>query len=116
MIDDYGNIGMVGQVLMSDGLGKRRWSDAGITPTASGRPEPSRGWVSYVEALEKELEWHRAHLRMINCHRSVEPDVWYWQNDGTDHLESMVHVLPVVIQAGHLRALLDNSNKESLNA
>lgn len=38
-------------------------------------------------------------------HREWNGEVWYWQGDGEDHLESLT--CPVLIEADDLRALLE---------
>lgn len=38
-------------------------------------------------------------------HRERAGEVWYWQGDGEDHLESLT--CPVLIEADDLRALLE---------
>jgi len=37
--------------------------------------------------------------------RERDGEAWYWQGDGTDHLESLT--CPVLIEAEDLRALLE---------
>jgi hypothetical protein len=59
--------------------------------------------LSHIEAVERELRRCLSRIQMMRDHQSGE--CWYWQNDGSDHLESMVNGLPVVIRADHLRAL-----------
>jgi hypothetical protein len=66
-----------------------------------------------IESLQKEIIYlneQRLTLdqfqQTVFRHQKDEPDVWYWQGDGEDHLESMVDSLPVVITAGHLRSLI----------
>lgn len=76
-----------------------------IAEQLARRPEPSCGWQAHAQALEKELRWFRDQLRMVERHRREEPDVWYWQGNGEDHLETMVDELPVAIRAGQLRAM-----------
>jgi hypothetical protein len=63
--------------------------------------------------LEQHIRELRAFQAMVNRHAPEFPDdpdgprdVWYWQGDGRDHLESMTHQLPVVIRAEQLRELL----------
>lgn len=62
------------------------------------------GWKSHAEAMERERDYYRQRVRTLDEHQ--EGQVWYWQDDGGDHLESMVGSLPVVIRADQLRALL----------
>lgn len=64
-----------------------------------------------VKELVDELNFQRgkhaedrARLQAIYEHQ--KKDCWYWQDDGENHLESMVNTLPVVITAGQLRKLL----------
>ncbi|MDA8522023.1 DUF4406 domain-containing protein [Acidovorax sp. NCPPB 4044] len=71
-------------------------------------PAPVEGTVaggeSHAEAMERERDYYRQRVRTLDEHQ--EGQVWYWQDDGGDHLESMVGSLPVVIRADQLRALL----------
>ena len=39
-----------------------------------------------------------------------DAEVWFWQGDGTDHPESMVSSLTVVIRADDLRKALNNAS------
>lgn len=71
------------------------------------------GQIVQIGMLEERLRELRAFQAMVNRYAPefpVDPDaprdVWYWQGDGRDHLESMVHQLPVVIRAEQLRDLL----------
>ena len=58
------------------------------------------------EHAPERLTSEAAHVsNMVAQH--ARKDVWYWQNDGHDHLESMVNSLPVVIRADHLRGLVE---------
>ena len=41
--------------------------------------------------------------------RERQGEVWYWQGDGEDHLESLA--CPVLIEADDLRALLEGGLK-----
>ncbi len=75
---------------------------AGAAPTdAEGT---IAGWKSHAEAMERERDYYRQRVRTMHEHQ--DGAVWYWQNDGEDHPESMVGSLPVVIRADQLRALL----------
>ncbi len=88
-------------------VGTSLYSGAPAQPVAmTDRPEPTVGWRAHAEALEVDMIHYRARLDAVNRHQQEDPDVWYWQNDGQDNLESMVHSLPVVIRADHLRALI----------
>ncbi|UZV40249.1 hypothetical protein Acica_44 [Acidovorax phage Acica] len=67
------------------------------------------GWKSHAEAMERERDYYRR--RMQTMHEHQDGEVWYWQDDGEDHLESMVNSLPVVIRADQLRALLASARR-----
>lgn len=63
--------------------------------------------------LQQEVRELKAFRAMVNRYKPEFPsepdgprDVWYWQGDHMDHLESMTHTLPVVIRAEQLRELL----------
>ena len=66
--------------------------------------------IRRIEASNKE---DRDRLELVRQHQGK--DCWYWMDDGEDHLESMVHSLPVVIPAGRLRELL-RAQVEALTA
>lgn len=67
-------------------------------------PPGSGGWKTHAEAMERERDYHRQRAQVMRDHQSGQ--AWYWQDDGGDHLESMVNSLPVVIRADQLRALV----------
>lgn len=69
-----------------------------------GGPPGSGGWQSHAEAMERERDHYRQRAQTMYEHQQGQ--VWYWQDDGGDHLESMVNSLPVVIRADQLRGLL----------
>ncbi len=58
--------------------------------------------------LQEERNYLRASIKMIQEFQRKE--VWYWQGDGEDHVESMVNDLPVVIRAYELRELIRSNN------
>jgi hypothetical protein len=73
-----------------------------------------------IENLKTEAERLEAELREIKLkqaaifehQRNCEPaarEVWYWQGDGEDNLETMVGDLPVVIRAADLKVLLSEA-------
>ncbi|SFE09416.1 hypothetical protein [Paracidovorax konjaci] len=72
-------------------------------------PDDGPGWKSHAEAMERERYFYRQRMQTMQEHQ--DGDVWYGQDDGEDHLESMVNSLPVVIRADQLRALLAASGK-----
>ena len=98
--------------------------------------DSANGHVAEIQRLEQRIRELSAFKAMVNRHKPEFPsdpdgirDVWYWQGDGEDHLESMVHQLPIVIRAEQLRELLaaerqvaagqqpsdnDNNNDEDL--
>lgn len=57
-----------------------------------------------IESLTKERDHFRERAQTMYAHKMG--DVWYWQGDGGDHLESLVNSVPVVIRADALRQLL----------
>lgn len=63
------------------------------------------------DCLVKELEFYQNKLADSNhLHNKikmfVDKDVWFWENDGDNHLESLV--CPIVIDADVLRSLIKN--------
>lgn len=82
-----------------------------------------KGHAAQIGKLEQHIRELRAFQAMVNRYApefSVDPDaprdVWYWQGDGRDHLESMVHQLPVVIRAEQLRELLAAAQAPAVKA
>lgn len=67
--------------------------------------------AALAERLEATIEEAQRALALHNelITQHVRKDVWYWQNDGHDHLESMVNSLPVVIRADQLRGLIEKA-------
>lgn len=63
------------------------------------------GWHDEATALRRRLRYAEADLDVLRRHQAR--DVWAWQGDGEDHLESMGDSMVVCIHAGDLRALLD---------
>lgn len=61
-----------------------------------------------VVSLTRELEAERGRLRLSIAERKGE--VWYWQGDSEDHLESLT--CPVVISADKLRGILKQLETE----
>lgn len=89
-----------------------------ISPQATAQPaEPAQqplstitslkrerdGWQEEAANLAKRLRFAQCDLDAMRSHQKNE--VWYWQGDGYDHLESMGRDMVVVIHAGDLRAL-----------
>lgn len=75
--------------------------------------DSANGFVAEIAMLKQQVRELQAFKNMVNRHAPEFPadpdgirDVWYWQGDGGDHLESMVHQLPIVIRAEQLRELL----------
>lgn len=75
--------------------------------------DSANGFVAEIKLLKQHIRELQAFKAMVNRHAPEFPadpegprDVWYWQGDGEDHLESMTHQLPVVIRAEQLRELL----------
>lgn len=62
------------------------------------------GWKEEAECLQKRLRFAQADNDLLRSH--AKKDVWYWQGDGYDHLESMGNNMVVVIHANDLRAML----------
>lgn len=72
-------------------------------------PETVPKWK--FDALVKELEFYQNKLADSNhLHNKikmfVDKDVWFWETDGENHLESLV--CPIVIDADVLRSLIKN--------
>lgn len=55
------------------------------------------------ECFFKEKERADSLQSKLNAIHAPESDVWLWQGDGSDHPESMVKSLPVVMTASTLR-------------
>jgi hypothetical protein len=62
------------------------------------------GWMRVAEDLTKSLRFLKADLDLMRSHQ--KNNVWYWQGDGYDHLESMGNDMVVVIHAASLREML----------
>lgn len=62
------------------------------------------GYREQAEDLQHRLKFAAADLDMIRSHQ--ENNVWYWQGDGYDHLESMGNDMVVVLHAAVLRSLV----------
>jgi hypothetical protein len=62
-----------------------------------------QGWKQ--EAKERQHENELLRERMQLRTQEQRRDVWFWQGDGEDHLESMSNGMAVVIRADRLRAL-----------
>jgi hypothetical protein len=62
------------------------------------------GWHEEATSLAKQLRIAQVDLDMRREHQAK--DVWYWQGDGEDHVESMSNRMLVVIYASDLRAAL----------
>jgi len=60
------------------------------------------GWQHEAEWAKRDLETAKAELRAM--HRERHGEVWFWQRDGADKLESLA--CPVLIDAADLRAEL----------
>ena len=67
-------------------------------------PPGSGGWQAHAEAMERERDHWLERARTMHEHQ--RGDVWYWQGDGCDNLQSLVNSLPVVIRADQLRQLV----------
>jgi hypothetical protein len=75
-----------------------------LNAQADNAPAGSGGWESHAKELERELTYWRQRAKTMLEYQQGE--CWHWQGDGTDHPESMVNSLPVVIRADELRALM----------
>ena len=71
----------------------------------SDGPAGSGGWQAHAEAMERERDYYRQRAQTMYEHQQLG-NVWYWQGDGGDRLESLANSLPVVISADALRALI----------
>jgi hypothetical protein len=63
----------------------------------------SGGWKKRAIEMERQRDYYRQRCQTLHEHKDGE--VWYWQGDGGDHLESMSHGMLVVIRADQLREL-----------
>lgn len=61
-------------------------------------------WQEEAKAKRGEVEHFMEQLRTRAQHQ--DRDVWFWQGDGEDHLESMGRAMVVVIRADQLRSLV----------
>jgi len=84
-------------------------SAAPTQPAQVEQPAPagSGGWEAHSEDMERERNYWRSRANLMHEHQNGQ--VWYWQGDGEDHLESICNSLPVVIRADALRELVANS-------
>lgn len=62
------------------------------------------GWQEESASLAKRLTYMEADNDLLRKHQSK--DVWYFQGDGEDHIESMGNNMVVVIHAHDLRSLM----------
>lgn len=70
-------------------------------------PETVPKWK--FDCLVKELEFYQNKLNEYlenKIKMFVDKDVWFWENGGENHLESLV--CPIVIDADVLRSLIKN--------
>lgn len=67
------------------------------------------GWREEATFLRRRLVVAESDIDAMRKHQAN--DVWYYQGDGRDHVESMATDMVVVIHAGDLRALLAASAK-----
>ena len=66
------------------------------------------GWRHEADMLRRRLLFAESDIDVRAKHQAS--DVWYYQGDGYDHLESMGNGMVVVIHAAELRALLATNN------
>ena len=71
------------------------------------------GWHEEATRLARNL--HLAQCDLDLLHAVQEKDVWIWQGDGEDHLESMGNRMKVVIFANDLRALTAPQAREPMS-
>lgn len=64
-------------------------------------PNGSGGWAQQAIEMEHQRDYYRQRAQTVCEHQKGE--VWYWQGDGHDNLESLANSLPVVIRADQLR-------------
>lgn len=62
------------------------------------------GWHEEAVSLAKRLKYVESDNDLLRKHQSK--DVWYFQGDGEDHIESMGNNMVVVIHAHDLRSLI----------
>jgi hypothetical protein len=94
-----------------------RCEKSGILPaatTASASYEMPEGVKNQIETLGWKLRNHERALEMRKLHD--KGDVWYWQGDGGDNLESMSMGMVVVICADDFRAALARAQAPSRDA
>lgn len=68
------------------------------------------GWQEHAKWLQRQL--HLAQCDNTLLRSQAKGDIWAWQGDGTDYLESMSSRMVVVIFAGDLRAAIAASTGE----
>lgn len=64
------------------------------------------GWQECADTVKKSLHLAQCDLDVLRAQQSN--DVWIWQGDGEDHIESMGNRMVVCIFARDLRAMLDS--------
>ncbi|ABR91895.1 Hypothetical protein mma_2229 [Janthinobacterium sp. Marseille] len=68
------------------------------------------GYQESTRLLQERLRLAQLDLDLRRAHQ--EKDVWFFQGDGEDHIESMGNGMVVVIHASDLRALLASKRSE----
>lgn len=97
--------------LLCEKLG-RSWSPSGMS--IQTLVDELAAQAQAKEILYREMEEERNYFKNLNStiQRHNQNDSWYWQGDGTDHIESMTYGLPVVIRAEQFRELIGSRDKE----
>lgn len=70
-------------------------------------------WQEEAGRLRNERDTLRRSLDLRALHQ--ERDVWFWEDDGEDHPESMSNSMAVVIRADVLRALIGSRWRDMIN-
>lgn len=81
----------------------------GACVCAEGRQISSRSstlWQETLEFYQKEIERLRDLLDAMEQAQRDPGEIWYWQGDGRDDLDSMSSKMIVAIQADQLRQLI----------
>jgi hypothetical protein len=69
------------------------------------------GWQDHAKWLQRNLHLTQCDNTLLRA--AAKKDVWVWQGDGTDHLESMGSRMVVVIFAKDLRAAVAATGETS---
>lgn len=69
------------------------------------------GWQDEAQSLQRRLRSAESDIDLLRKHASN--DVWHWQGDGYDRVESMANEMVVVIHAADLRELVAGRGEQA---